>query len=78
MDKKEDKLEREREMAILSHAVGWPKNNRNYFAAGEDAIKTCEKLVKYGAMIKRNLEWSDYPVYQVTPSGRIALKIHMK
>ena len=69
-----------REIEIMEHALGWPKCYRNYFCAGpgHDAYETLEYLVSQGAMVRRDIEWTIDPVYQVTPSGRAAVAAYNK
>lgn len=64
-----------REIDILSHSIGWPQNYRNYYAAGQDDVPTCNSLVKQGLMIKRpgGVSWSGYSIYHVTETGKEAV-----
>lgn len=65
----------DREIDLLAHALGWPTYHRNFYAAGEDDIHTCDNLVQAGLMIKRpgGISWSGFPIYHVTQAGREAV-----
>ena len=60
-----------REIEIMKHALGFPKNYRNHYAAGGDDIAACEDLVKKGFMVKRKMhpEVCPDPMFQVTKVG---------
>ena len=46
-----------REIEIIKHALGWPKNYRNYYYQGGDDIAICESLVSKGAMVEKKIDW---------------------
>ena len=61
-----------RELGILRHALGWPKNYRNYFFTGEgsDDYPVCESLVAAGMMERYEGSWRYDCRYVVTAKGR--------
>lgn len=73
-----DRLEHEHGLELMRHALGWPKNYRNYFAAspgGHDAL-AWERLVKRGHAERGkviNQPPHELQIYHVTDAGRAAL-----
>ena len=61
-----------RELGILRHALGWPKNYRNHFCTGEgsDDYPVCESLVEAGMMERHERSWCLDNIYVVTAKGR--------
>ena len=65
----------ERQLQIIRHALGWPKDYRNHFVTGEGSkdFADCEALVAEGMMTSHKREWApDYTIYVVTEKGRAA------
>ena len=64
-----------RQIEILRHALGWPKNYRNHFVTGKgsDDFEDCEALTKGGLMIRTRVPFVVDTVYRVTELGRSAL-----
>lgn len=62
----------QRQRDILRHALGLPKNYRNYFCTGEgsDDFPDCEALVAAGMMVRDKRSWMPDYVYSVTEHGR--------
>jgi hypothetical protein len=65
----------DRQLEILRHAVGWPKNYRNHYVTGPGTTdyEDCEYLVSIGLMTKHHKEWVPNAIYVVTDAGREAL-----
>jgi len=69
------------QLHILGHAVGWPKQDRNYFCAieGFQDHENCELLVSKGLMLKKpKLSWVPEDIYHVTAAGIAAIKEYEK
>lgn len=64
----------QRQRDILRHALGWPKNYRNYFCTGRgcDDFPDCEALVVAGMMVRDERSWVLDFIYSVTEQGRNA------
>lgn len=67
----------EREIEVMHHALGWPKNHRNYFvteAESSDGV-LWRGLVDRGlATASAPCSWmGDMTVYRVSDAGRAAL-----
>ena len=63
----------ERQLEIMRHALGWPRNYRNHFCTGEgsDDFADCESLVDAGMMERRICKsWVPGQIYAVTKLGR--------
>lgn len=59
---------------MMKHALGWPDCYRNQYCAGEDDIKIWDELVEEGCAVKRDIEWTIGPIYQVTAIGMAVLQ----
>jgi hypothetical protein len=62
-----------REIEAIKHALGWPKNYRNYFCAGDDDVPTWEGLVAKGLAFERPNHLSPDRLFHVTSAGKRAL-----
>ena len=71
----------ERQLQIILHAIGWPKDYRNHFVTREGSkdFAECEALVAAGMMTRHEKDWiHDYFIYAVTEQGRRAAAAPMK
>jgi hypothetical protein len=61
-----------KQLDILRHSLGWPKNYRNHFSTGDGSkdFADCEALVAAGLMERREISWIPDNVYFVTELGR--------
>lgn len=66
----------EKQIHILRHALGWPKNYRNHFVTdeGTDDYPICEELTRNGMMRRDSREWVPGYIYIVTEQGKRALR----
>ena len=67
-----------RQMGILRHALGWPKDDRNRFITGPGSsdYDDCEALVAAGYMtVRPPLSWMPDNTYHVTEAGKVAVKM---
>lgn len=69
-----------KQLGILRHALGWPKNYRNHFCTGKgsDDYDDCEKLVAMGLMICSKVDWLPDDLYRVTVEGRNLVEKEIK
>ena len=67
----------DKQLDILRHALGWPKNYRNHYNSGPgcDTYEDCEHLVKAGLMRKYVRDWIPDAMYAVTQDGIQVLKM---
>ena len=65
----------QRQLEILRHAIGWPRNYRNYFCTseGSDDFADCELLVDAGMMTRHKKDCIPDNVYIVTEAGFLLL-----
>ena len=66
----------ERQLQILRHAVGWPKNYRNHFLTwpGTKDYADCEALVSAGLMALARADEIGGGTYKVTDEGWKAMR----